>query len=170
MRLPLAHLRVLRVCSSSQPAAPAGKAAFTNREHPEDGVLMNSSAYANKCRECAKTIDAGSACWCGPRTHATPCALPCGPHTPFLAFRRFDKAGEPGRKTTCTACHDVKAPPVSPEDEDPNVATVKKATKKRKLVAKARRRPTPSHRPRHRRRHRRRRRRHPHPPPPPPPS
>ena len=67
-----AHLRLLRVCSSSQ---PAGKAAFTNREHPEDGVLMNSSAYANKCRECAKTIDAGSACWCGPHTRAAPCAF-----------------------------------------------------------------------------------------------
>ena len=64
-------------------------------------------------------------------------------HTRIRAFRRFDKAGEPGRKTTCTACHDVKAPPVSPEDEDPNLVTVKKATKKRKLVAKARQPDTP---------------------------
>ena len=129
------------MCSSDQPAAPAGKATFSNREHPEDGVLMNSSAYANKCRECAKTIDAGSACWCAPtRPHPHPArAAPWAvPRTCSGRFRRFDKAGEPGRKTTCTACHDAKAPPVTAEDEDPNIETVKKATKKRKLAPKAR--------------------------------
>ena len=100
---------MLRVCSSSQP--PASQLGRSGREHPEDGVFMNSSAYANKCRECAKTIDAGSAIW-------------------------FDKGGEPGRKTTCVQCHDVKVPAVSPEDEDPSVTTQKKTTKKRKAVAK----------------------------------
>ena len=75
-----------------------------------------------------------------PPTHPRPaCAAPwVVPRTCSGRFGRFDKAGEPGRKTTCTACHDAKAPPVSAEDEDPNVVTVKKATKKRKLAPKAR--------------------------------
>ena len=104
---------------------------------------MNSLAYANKCRECAKTLDAGLAAWCGPRTHAAcPCHAGLSP-VPARAPLRFNRDGEPGRKTTCVQCHDAKGPAIAPEEEDPNVATQKKASKKRKAVAKAR--PATSH-------------------------
>ena len=56
-------------------------------------------------------------------------------------MRRFQRDGEPGRKITCVECHNAKAPAIAPEEEDPSATTQKKASKKRKTVAKASLRP-----------------------------
>jgi hypothetical protein len=100
-------------------------------------VLVASSKFASKCRACQGTIDIGDSAWCA-RTAAprrgplhlpasscrtgvdTPtCSLGHAAHVrarlrpplsldPWLPRSRFQRDGEPGRKTTCVACHQQK--------------------------------------------------------------
>jgi hypothetical protein len=56
----------------------------------DDGVFMSAGMkYANKCRQCSKTVDVGVPAW-------------------------FNKDGDPGRKTTCQECHQKKVDALPP--------------------------------------------------------
>ena len=101
----------------SQPAVPhvsrrvdAPKDAATG-EHDDGVLLAKGMKTAGKCRECARTIDVGSAAW-------------------------FNKEGALGKKITCNDCHVRKLDPLADK-----LAPPEPETKAKKRCASAAPRP-----------------------------